>query len=273
MKRQKAFTLVELLVVIAIIALLLAILIPSLNKARELANRIVCGTRIKIFLKASLTYASSQGGWYVPCGYSPAYASNNSIDWVLTATYSKDNSINWVANATYRKYIDIDSYRGSQDPLLKGQMAFPKELLCPSDKISRDPLNISQFNVLTSYAYNITDWTEQAGSDWNSMWKGKIIGHRVDSIRKPAEKLHFIDGIDWWTDYTAANYVNGWDKLGQAKSDLYRTTLSPAVYAPVFYRHNEGANVGFYDGHVDYMKKRDIYNRESHYTLWMNDKK
>jgi len=278
MKRQKAFTLIELLVVIAIIALLLAILIPSLNKARELANRIVCGSRIKTLVKGSMTYASSQGGMYVPAGYSPYVPrlANGKLD---LAADPHMKSCNWVANAAYRKYIDIDSYRGDIVLIKSGQMAFPKSFLCPSDKISKDPLNISQYNVLTSYAYNITDWSEQSG--WDAIWvPDKVVGHRVDSMRKPAEKLHFIDGIDWWTDYAAADYTRGWDVLGQAKSDCYRNDSAkcpngnPAgtVYGPVFYRHSEGAVIGFYDGHADYMRKEDIWsrNRKTHDTMWTN---
>jgi prepilin-type N-terminal cleavage/methylation domain-containing protein/prepilin-type processing-associated H-X9-DG protein len=45
--KKKAFTLMELLVVIAIISLLLAILLPSLNKVKELARKIVCGSQLK----------------------------------------------------------------------------------------------------------------------------------------------------------------------------------------------------------------------------------
>ncbi|OQA04067.1 MAG: putative major pilin subunit [Planctomycetes bacterium ADurb.Bin401] len=47
MKKFKGFTLVELLVVISIIAILLAVLIPSLQKAREAAKRTICGTQVK----------------------------------------------------------------------------------------------------------------------------------------------------------------------------------------------------------------------------------
>lgn len=57
MTRHKAFTLVELLVVIAIIALLIAILLPALTKAREQGKRIVCMSNLRQLTVAWTAYA------------------------------------------------------------------------------------------------------------------------------------------------------------------------------------------------------------------------
>ncbi len=62
MTRKHAFTLVELLVVIAIIAVLLAILLPSLTSVRNLARRVQCSSRLSAIGKAMTFYADKYDG-------------------------------------------------------------------------------------------------------------------------------------------------------------------------------------------------------------------
>src|SRR5437763_1186724 len=66
--RNRAFTLVEVLVVIGIIALLIAILMPSLNRARAQARRIQCMSNQRQLTHAWLMYADEFRG-YIPLAY------------------------------------------------------------------------------------------------------------------------------------------------------------------------------------------------------------
>jgi len=74
-RREKAgFTLIELLVVVAIIALLISILLPSLQRAREMAKRVVCASNMGQFGRASTLYSEENDSVLPTAEHDPAGA-------------------------------------------------------------------------------------------------------------------------------------------------------------------------------------------------------
>src|SRR5437868_13302142 len=74
LRKNQGFTLVELLVVIGIIALLISILLPSLSRARETANRVKCGSNLRQIGQGLLLYANENNGNFPRTYYDPTKA-------------------------------------------------------------------------------------------------------------------------------------------------------------------------------------------------------
>jgi prepilin-type N-terminal cleavage/methylation domain-containing protein/prepilin-type processing-associated H-X9-DG protein len=83
-RTRAAFTLIELLIVIAIIALLVSILLPSLTRAKRLAQQMKCLTNCRNIATGLHMYTSEYNGW-VPRDDYNAVKSNKKEDWQFWA--------------------------------------------------------------------------------------------------------------------------------------------------------------------------------------------
>jgi prepilin-type N-terminal cleavage/methylation domain-containing protein len=111
--KRRAFTLVELLVVIAIIGILIAMLLPAIQAAREAARRTKCVNNLKNIGLACLNYESSKKT-YPPSSTIADDISTNGLSWqVLVLPYVEESGI----GDAVKKFID--DYRkanGGKDP-------------------------------------------------------------------------------------------------------------------------------------------------------------
>lgn len=232
MKRRRAFTLIELLVVVAIIAVLMAILLPSLASARELAKRAKCGASLRGIAMANNTYASEWSGWYIPETVAPESNPSSKIYWYNSP--------------------EMRSAMGIPESNASSMGVWPANLLCPNALLAIQITNAhSASNLPYSYGYNIYSmtaargfarYTDSPANSWGNMW---YRGIKNTSITRPSECFQFGDGLDFNLTTGGGSYyyiVNGWQEIRQSTQN-----------ALTAYRHNRGANFSFFDGHAEWL--------------------
>lgn len=207
------FTLIELLVVIAIIALLMAILMPSLARVRKIASGIACRANVKNISTAWIMYAQDNdskivGGDTIGLSHS---------DWICPPT---DGSVD-------------AKKEGLRKGLLFKYLNDVKVYHCPADKRYRKK-SLYSGNVFGGYRSYSVAGSMNGQRGWGQ--NGAVMVTRITQIKRPVEKYVFLEEMEGWS-------YNGrsWDL------DLTSNHWTD----PIAIWHNNQSTIGYADGHVE----------------------
>lgn len=242
MKTRRAFTLIELLVVIAIIAILAALLLPTLSKSKESALSVACKSNLRQ-LGIALNLYTGETGFYPP-------------------SLHIDSSISGFV--TYGWPARLLPHVSGSTGVFKCPSTSP-DFAWPTNRSSlgyQFPYNVGKDEKF-SYGYNAWGVAAVGGlglgdNPSNAMPVSKVV--------KPADMIAIGDS----------------DGNGGVDGEItFHRYLSFSV-APLGARHNKGANAVFCDGHVEWQKqskwtdlneaaaRRWNNDNEPHRSLWIS---
>jgi prepilin-type N-terminal cleavage/methylation domain-containing protein/prepilin-type processing-associated H-X9-DG protein len=288
-RNVRGFTLVELLVVIGIIALLVSILLPSLNRARRSARTVQCASNLRTILQGMNMYVAENKGFF-PGGC------NTSGAFLMNGTYGDANCPNisqvWDWQAPIANYLGFKYETGGSTALRQQRVRQFLEwgvYRCPENtEITVGPFAPAGWPVLPMQSYatamvfhmnnnkagNAGDQLTTARSDWNPP-PGYV--QKITKVGDTSRKIYIADGgrysdFDTPPDYDASfkgqnggmfsdqgaftKFSKAWDR--QVAPGNGPTGIDGRLYG---FRHGvtkSGAaadtmrgNFGFFDGHVE----------------------
>ena len=275
------FTLVELLVVIAVIAILAALLLPSLSRAKERALTTVCLSNCRQMSIAVANYVSDYRAYpYYSVAYNNLGSTDNSYWQELLQPYS---SVTW------------------DKGISQGQADFRSRLyLCPSyarlSLLYGDTTMWDLAHHFGSYGYN-----------WRGVWSASTAtrflglggdGHvtttslpatRESEILRPSQMIAIGDGplaptmedsprIYGWSDFSRyegfQDYAieNNLDISGAPGMAYWTPAGRKAVGAAIRKRHLNRWNVAYADGHVLTQRTKEIFDYTNDEVLRLHNK-
>ncbi len=261
MSRQKGFTLIELLMVIGIIALLMAILIPTLNRAKEQAKNMVCTANLRQYALAGTMYLDDNDDHFA-----------DPHKFLLGEGSGRASGCHW-CNADIWRRAQENNEMGPMWPYLKDKDVH----LCPTFKglakhwgqaVCLNP----DIDIKPQYGYGQNGWLghpelwlDAHGGDPTVAMKKSDVKRAADTFFFSEENMWLIRGMNSHVLNDTALFIRSEANLGDCLATFHNP---PNTGLDVDLRgFGEGglcegsANVAFIDGHAE-MVHVGVENRE-----------
>jgi len=230
---RSAFTLIELLVVIAIIAILAALLLPSLSRAKVQALSVACMNNLKQLQVCFHLYSMDHNDVVPPNNYvydvttgQPSLGFSSNLTWCPGLAPFDTNTANIEAGLLFPYNRSVAIYR------------------CPADKSSVRNFDGTSLPLPRTRSYNMSEAINGLPIDDEAVIMPPSYQKETQIREPPASKLFvFIDvHEDGILDSLFGIPPPGWNLISETWWDL------PAN------RHSQAANLSFADGHVEHWK-------------------
>jgi len=233
-RHRPAFTLVELLVVISIIALLLAILLPALSRAKAKAQEVACLSNLKQLQTCAKLYSLNHDGVLPPNRYvynintqAPSLGFSNDLTWCAGLAPFDTTTENIERGLLFPYNESTDIYR------------------CPSDKSRVRTPEGESLHLRRTRSYNLSQSINGLPYPDKTLFPPSFAKESEIDEPKPSELLFFV-GVH---EDSILDSHFGIPPRGSifAKEPLRWWDL-PAG------RHSQGGNFSFADGHVEHWR-------------------